>query len=322
MSVTVRDIEEAAARIAGLVVTTPLLSSPRLDERAGGCVYLKAECLQTTGSFKLRGASNAVAQLPSGCPGVVAYSSGNHAQAVALAARRAGLPAVIVMPADAPPTKRERTEAYGAEVVLYDRETESREAIGGEIARTRGLALVPPYDHPHTIAGQGTAGLEAAAQMTAVGAAPDQALACCSGGGLAAGIGLAVRDAFPACEVVTVEPEGHDDTARSLAGGVRVPNEAPPPSVCDALLVPIPGEITFPILRALGARGVAVSDAEALAAMAYAAEELRVVLEPGGAVALAAILSGRVETRGRTTLAVLSGGNADAATIRRALARG
>ena len=319
MSVTIQDIREAAVRIGDRVVRTPLLSSPRLDARVRGRVLLKAECLQTTGSFKLRGATNAISQLPPGTAGVVAYSSGNHAQGVACAAARAGLPAVIVMPADAPETKRARTEDWGAEVVLYDRATESREAIGEAIAAERGLALVLPFDHPHTIAGQGTAGLEAAEQCAEIGAVPDQTLVCCSGGGLAAGFGLAVRDAFPACEVITVEPEHHDDTARSLAAGRRLANEAPPPSVCDALMAPSPGAVTFPILAGLGARGVEVTDAEAMGAVRHAAEELRVVLEPGGAVALAAVLAGRVPTEGRTTLAVLSGGNADAATLRDAL---
>ena len=311
MTLAPADIRAAAARIAPHVLRTPLLRSPRLDARLGGRAFFKAECLQITGSFKLRGATNAVRQLPTGTPGVVAYSSGNHAQAVALAAREAGLPAVIVMPRDAPAAKRARTAGYGAEVVLYDRETESREKIGETLARTRGYALVPPYDHPHTMAGQGTAGLEAADALHAIGVTPDAVLVCCSGGGLAAGVGTAVRDRFPACEVVTVEPEGFDDTARSLATGTRQANPAGGRSVCDALLVPTPGALTFPVLAALGARGVAVSDDAALRAVRTAAEELRVVLEPGGAVALAAALEGIVGAAGRTLLVILSGGNAD-----------
>ena len=311
MALTAGDIQAAAARIAPHVLRTPLLRSPRLDARFGGTLLFKPECLQVTGSFKIRGATNAVLRLPQGTPGVVAYSSGNHAQAVALAASRAGLPAVIVMPADAPAAKRERTAAYGAEVRLYDRQAESREAIGEAIAAERGYALVLPYDHPDTMAGQGTAGLEAAEDAAALGLAPDLVLVCCSGGGLAAGVGTAVRARFPTCEVVTVEPQGFDDTARSLAAGRRLANEAGGASVCDALLVATPGARTFPVLQALGARGVAVSDAEALAAVRLAAEELRVVLEPGGAVALAAVASGRVEVAGRTLLIMLSGGNAD-----------
>jgi threonine dehydratase len=322
LAVTAEDIAAAAARIAGQVAETPLLRSPRLDEAVGGTLLLKAECLQVTGSFKLRGAANAVAVLPAGTRGVVAYSSGNHAQAVALAARRRGLPSVIVMPVDAPRAKRERTAAYGAEVVLYDRLTQSREAIGTRLAEERGLALVPPYDHPPTIAGQGTAGLEAARQARAMGLTIDQVLVCCSGGGLAAGMGLALRQAFPACEIVTVEPRGFDDTARSLAAGKRLRNEPGPASLCDALLVPEPGTVTFPILQALGARGVCVTDEEAMAAVRTGLSELRVVLEPGGAVALAAALAGKVETRGRTTLVVLSGGNADEETLLAALRNG
>ena len=311
MALTPADIEAAAARIAPHVLRTPLLRSPRLDARLGGRLLFKAECLQVTGSFKLRGATNAIRCLPEGTPGVAAYSSGNHAQAVALAAREAGLPAIIVMPADAPAAKRERTAGYGAEVVLYDREAESREAIGERIATERGYALVPPYDHPDTMAGQGTVGLEAAADCAALGLAPDAVLVCCSGGGLAAGVGVAVRDRFPACAVITVEPQGFDDTARSLAAGERVANEPGGRSICDALLVREPGALTFPVLKGLGARGVAVGDEAARRAVALAAEELRVVLEPGGAVALAAACEGLVETKGRTLLVILSGGNAD-----------
>ena len=311
MTLSLADIEAAAARIAPHVLRTPLLRSPRLDARLGGRLLFKAECLQVTGSFKLRGATNAIRRLPEGTPGVAAYSSGNHAQAVALAAREAGLPAIIVMPADAPAAKRERTAGYGAEVVLYDREAESREAIGERIATERGYALVPPYDHPDTMAGQGTVGLEAAADCAALGLAPDAVLVCCSGGGLAAGVGVAVRDRFPACAVITVEPDGFDDMARSLAAGERVANEPGGRSICDALLVREPGALTFPVLKALGARGVAVGDEAARRAVALAAEELRVVLEPGGAVALAAACEGAVATAGRTLLLILSGGNAD-----------
>ena len=316
--VTIRDIEDAARRIDGLVVRTPLLSSPRLDEAAGGRLLFKAECLQTTGSFKLRGASNAVAQLEAACPGVVAYSSGNHAQAVALAAARAGLPAAIVMPADAPRAKRERTAGFGAEVILYNRASESREAIGEALAAQRGYSLIPPFDFAPTVAGQGTAGLEAASQCKAMGLRPDRLLVCCSGGGLAAGMGTALRARFPACEVVTVEPDGHDDAARSFATGTRIANDSPPPSVCDALMAPRLGDLPWTMLRGLGARGAAVSDEAALRAVAIAARELRVVLEPGGAVALASALGGEA-VRGGTTLVVLSGGNVDETVLIRAL---
>lgn len=319
-SVTLDDIEAAAGRIAPHVLRTPILRADALDELAGGQVLCKAECLQGTGSFKLRGALNHILSLTEDekIRGVVAYSSGNHAQGVARAAKLAGVPAVIVMPADAPEAKRERTERDGAEVVLYDRETESREEIGQAIAEERGAKLVPPFDHPLTIAGQGTAGLELAED---VDAPLDQVLICCSGGGLAAGMGIAIRARHPEAKIITVEPEGFDDMARSLASGNRERNERRGGSICDALMVETPGAITLPLLGAMNARGVTVSDDEALAAIAFAAQEMKVVLEPGGAVALAAVVARKVETRGKTTALVLSGGNADAAILAQALNR-
>ncbi|MEE4211116.1 MAG: threonine/serine dehydratase [Parvularcula sp.] len=318
LAVSFADIEEAASRIEGHVRLTPLLRSDDLDRRAGGQVLLKAECLQETGSFKLRGAMNHVLSLPSDRKerGVVAYSSGNHAQGVARAAKRAGIPAVIVMPADAPKAKRQRTEDDGAEVVTYDRERESREEIGQRIAEERGATLIPPYDHPKTIAGQGTAGLELAHDA---GGTLDQVLICCSGGGLAAGVGLAVRQKMPNAEIIVVEPQGFDDTGRSLAAGQKVTNGRLTGSICDALLAPAPGDYTLPILKSLGASGVSVSDEEVLAAMRYALFELKLTLEPGGAVALAAVLKGRVPTKGRRTAVLLSGGNCDPETLRAAL---
>lgn len=317
--VTLADIEAAKARIAGHILRTPALRADALDAIAGGQVFAKAECLQGTGSFKLRGALNHILSLTEEEKprGVVAYSSGNHAQGVARAAKLAGVPAVIVMPADAPEAKRERTARDGAEVVLYDRETESREEIGGAIAKERGAKLVPPFDHPLTIAGQGTAGLEINEQVEG---SIDQVLVCASGGGLASGVGIAVRSRHPDAEIVVVEPSGFDDLSRSLASGARQTNTRRGGSICDALLVETPGEITLPLLRDLGARGVTVSDDEALAAMAFAVRELKVVLEPGGAVALAAILNERVATKGRRTAILLSGGNADPAMLTRALA--
>ncbi|NNU15638.1 threonine/serine dehydratase [Parvularcula sp. ZS-1/3] len=317
-SVTIEDIRAAEKRLAGRVVRTPVLSAPALDEAAGGRILAKAENLQGTGSFKLRGGLNHVLSLTEEekTRGVVAYSSGNHAQGVARAAKLADVPAAIVMPADAPEAKRERTARDGAEVILYDRETESREEIAGRLAKERGAKLIPPFDHPLTIAGQGTAGLE----LTEQAAEPiGQLIVCCSGGGLASGMGLAVREAYPDCEIVVVEPEGFDDMARSLASEQLETNTRRGGSICDALLVETPGHLTLPILRSLDAKAVTVTDEEALAAMAFALTELKTVVEPGGAVALAAVLTGKVPTKGRTTAITLSGGNADPAMLLRAL---
>jgi threonine dehydratase len=317
---TIEDIRAAAERIRPHVRRTPLLESEGLNARLGARVLVKAECLQRGGAFKARGAFSAVTALLAGGPkpkGLIAYSSGNHAIAVATAARTFGLSAVIVMPADAPAAKRAQTEALGAEVVAYDRVRERREAIGEQLARERGLALVRPFDDPHVIAGQGTAGLEAAADLAAMGTTPDRALICASGGGLCAGVGLALRAQFPNVEIVAVEPEGHDDIARSLAAGRRVANAPGVRSICDALLVDQPGEITFPLLQGLQARTAAVSDAAVLEAMRTAALDLKLVLEPGGAAALAAALQG--EARG-VTLVLASGGNVDAPTYARAWA--
>jgi threonine dehydratase len=303
------DVAAAADRLRGVAVETPLLESDALDALVGGRLLVKAEPLQRTGSFKFRGAYNAISTLHP--PAVVAFSSGNHAQGVALAARLLGVPATIVMPADAPRTKLEGTRALGAEVVTYDRLREDREAIGREIATRTGAVLVRPYDDPLIIAGQGTAGLELAEQAARRGARPDAVLVCCGGGGLIAGCALALTHQLPGVAVHAVEPQGFDDTARSLACGSRVANQAGAKSFCDALLAPMPGELTFTINRALLAGGLAVSDAEVAEAMRLAFRHLKLVLEPGGAVALAAALSGRLEVRGRTIGIVASGGNVD-----------
>jgi threonine dehydratase len=303
------DIEAAADRLQGVVRRTPLLESDALNELVGGRLLLKAECLQRTGSFKLRGAYNTVSQM-AGQP-VVAYSSGNHAQGVAAAARLLGVRATIVMPADAPAIKIANTRALGAEVHLYDREREVREEIGAAIAERTGAELVRPYEDPRIVAGQGTAGHEAVEQARAQGIAFDAALIPCGGGGLIAGCGIALVDAFPDIAIHAVEPEGFDDTARSLAAGEPVANAAGARSFCDALLVPRPGELTFALNRKHLAGGLAVSDAEVGRAMAVAFRDLKLVVEPGGAVALAAALSGRLELRDRTVLVVLSGGNVD-----------
>lgn len=310
-------IEAAQARIRGLARVTPVLTSPFLDEIAGRRVFVKAEPLQVTGSFKFRGALSALSALPPG-EGVLAYSSGNHAQGVAMAARLQGRQAVIVMPADAPALKIENTRALGAEVVLYDRAGgESREEIGDALATERGLRLVKPYDDPEVIAGQGTVGLELADQLPPE--VEGDVLVCCGGGGLTSGIALALEARRPSLRVRPVEPAGFDDTARSLAAGHRLSNDRPDGSICDAILTPAPGELTFPILHRLAGPGLTVSDDEALRAMAHAAIRLKLATEPGGAVSLAAALFRKDEITGDAVTVVVSGGNADPATLAHAL---
>ena len=306
-AVTRADIEAAARRIAGHAARTPLLNAPSLDAVAGRRIFVKAECLQKTGSFKFRGAFNAVSQ---GTGGVVAYSSGNHAQGVALAARMAGREAVIVMPSDAPAVKVANTRGYGAEVVLYDRANESREEIGQALQAERGLDLVRPYDDPRVIAGQGTCGLEIADDLPD---GIDEVLVCCGGGGLTSGIALALEGR---ARIRPVEPEGFDDVTRSLASGRRETNAKLTGSLCDAILTPSPGVLTFPILHRLCGPGLVVTDEEALRAVALAWTHLRIVLEPGGAVALAAAL---FHHEGDVAV-VASGGNVDRETFVRALA--
>ncbi len=308
-------IEGAAEILAGIAVHTPLIENPALNARTGGRVLLKAETLQRTGSFKFRGAYNFLSQIPADARsrGVVAYSSGNHAQGVAAAAEIFGVPATIVMPADAPRAKIENTRGYGADVVAYERQTESREAIAAAIADKSGATLVPPFDHPWTIEGQGTVGLEISAQCAALHARPDEVLVCCGGGGLTAGIATALADRSPSTRVKAVEPIEFDDAKRSLAAGQHLSNEPGASSICDALLSPSTGDLTFTAMHALGVTGLSVSDDEVRAAMAYAWRTLKLVLEPGGAVALAAILSGKTETKDQTIVAILSGGNVDAA---------
>jgi threonine dehydratase len=318
------DIEAAAARLAGQAVVTPLLEFPALDEELGGRILIKPETLQRTGSFKFRGAYNKIRQLPEAGrrAGVVAYSSGNHAQGVAAAARLLGVPATIVMPADAPAIKIENTRNYGAEVLLYDRYREAREEVAAAIVAERGATLVRPYDDPDIIAGQGTCGLEIARQAAAVGLRLDAVLVCCGGGGLTAGSALALAESSPATAVYTVEPEGFDDTARSLAAGRRVANDPGQHSICDALLAATPGELTFAVNQRLLAGGLAVTDEETRAAMAYAFHRLKLVVEPGGAVALAALLSGKFEARGKAVALTLSGGNVDPELFAKAITVG
>lgn len=309
------DIEAAARRIACRAVRTPTLENPHLNDLCGGRILIKAECLQRTGSFKFRGAWNMISQLdPRHHPGgVVAYSSGNHAQGVAAAAQIRGLPALIVMPADTPEIKKANTRGYGAEIVTYDRASESREEIAMRIAQERNAVMVPPFDHRDIIAGQGTAGLELARDAAARDAVLDDVLVCCSGGGLTAGCALALKALSPGTIVHTVEPAGFDDYARSLKSGKRERNRSASGSICDALLTPMPGELTFAVNAPLLGEGLAVTDDEARAAVRYAFEWLKLVAEPGGAAALAAVLAGRIATRGRTIGILLSGGNIDAA---------
>jgi threonine dehydratase len=308
------DIEQAARRLKGQALETPLLESPVLNERVEGRVLVKAECLQRTGSFKFRGAYNRISQVQAEeyRGGIVACSSGNHAQGVAEAARICGLKSVIVMPSDAPQIKIDRTRRSGADIVFYNRETEDRNAIAEDLCAKLGAVFVPPFDDRHVMAGQGTAGLELAAQAKARGAEVDSVLVPTSGGGLAAGVALAVRAAFPSAKVYCVEPQGFDDYQRSLATGERQRNAANGGSICDALLIAEPGRLTFEVNIHELAGGVSVADAEVRDAMAFAYRELKVVVEPAGAIALAALLSGRFKAEGRTVAVILSGGNVDA----------
>jgi len=287
------DVQGAARRLEGVAVRTPLLENARVNARLGGRLFVKAECLQRTGSFKLRGAYNFLSLMSEAerARGVVGWSSGNHAQGLAEAARLLGVKATIVMPADAPAMKIANTRASGAEVVLHDRVKESREEIGMGIARKTGATVVPPYDHPWILTGQGTAGLELVEQARALGVTLDAVAAPCSGGGLATGIALAVKGLSPSTSVHAGEPAGFDDLARSLAAGARQRNERLSGSICDALLAPTPGDVTFPLARALLGPGLVVSDDEVLDAMEVAFREFKIVVEPGGAVALAAALA-------------------------------
>lgn len=316
-------IEAASFRLAGHALRTPLLGSAFLNEIAGRRVWVKAECLQHTGSFKFRGGWSAVSALSPEQreQGVIAYSSGNHAQGVALAAQRHGAPCVIVMPADAPRLKIANTRAYGAEVVLYDRARENRDAIGARIAGERGLTLIKPYDEPEVIAGQGTTGLEIAEQAVEQGIREADVLVCCGGGGLTAGIALALESRAPGLRARPCEPAGFDDTARSLAAGEVQRNERLSGSICDAIVTPVPGALTFPINRRLCGPGLVVTDDEALQAVALAFTRLKIVLEPGGAVALAAALFRPDQIEGEDVIAVATGGNIDPDLFRHALER-
>lgn len=322
-AVSIADILAAQARLEGVARVTPMLESPFLNQKAGRRVLIKAECLQRTGSFKFRGGWSAVSALTDAQrdAGVIAYSSGNHAQGVAHAAELHGAPAVIVMPNDAPALKIANTRDHGAEVVLYDRPGgESREALGEEIAKERGLSLIRPYDEPMVIAGQGTCGLEIAEQARALGVESADVLVCCGGGGLTSGIALALEAEAPGLKVRPVEPATSDDVKRSLASGKRESNKGPITSICDAIVTPSPGELTFPILHRLCGPGLTVSDEEALMAVAQIFLRLKVVAEPGGAVAVAAALFSGDQIDSDTVICTISGGNTDPAMFARALA--
>ena len=315
-------IHAANGRLAGQKRVTPLLNAPLLDQLVGRKLYVKAECLQFTGSFKFRGGFSAVSALDARTRerGVIAYSSGNHAQGVALAAAMHGAPAVIIMPADAPAMKIANTRAYGAEVVLYDRAGgESREDVGAKLTAERGMTLIKPYDEPQVIAGQGTTGLEIAEQAAEVGIEDADVLVCCGGGGLTSGIALALAAEAPGLRARPCEPEGFDDVARSLAVGTIQTNDRPSGSICDAIVTPAPGELTFPIMRALCGPGMVVTDDQVLRAMALAWQHLKIVVEPGGAAALAAAILHGDRNEGEAVIAVATGGNVDRAMFTRAL---
>ena len=317
----IAQIRAAAERLKGHARLTPLLNAPLLDRIAGRQIFVKAECLQWTGSFKYRGAWSAVSALDPqvSAKGVLAFSSGNHGQGVALAAGQHGVAATVLMPADAPQVKIANTRAYGAEVILYDRATEDRDTLGAALAHDRGLTLIKPFDDALVIAGQGSIGLEIAAQAAAVGMTTGPVICCCGGGGMTAGIALALQAEAPGLTAHTAEPEGFDDTARSLAAGQILRNTQMTGSICDAIVTPQPGNLTFPILHRLCGPGFIVTEDEALHAMALAFAHLRIVLEPGGAVALAAALF-RPDL-GAQVIAVASGGNVDALVFRLALDR-
>ena len=318
---TYADVEAAAERIAGFAVVTPLIENPELNARVGGRVLIKPETLQRTGSFKFRGAFNRISQIPESerARGVLAFSSGNHAQGVAAACALLGIPATIIMPADAPQAKLDNTRAYGAQVVTYDRYREEREDIAAGLLRESGATLVRPYDDPGIIAGQGTCGRELAQQAAAVDAELDAALICCGGGGLSAGCALALNALSPETVIYAVEPEDFDDTGRSLRSGRRESNAKDARSICDALLAPAPGELPFAINRRLLAGGLMVSDDEVRFAMSYAFRRLKMVVEPGGAVCLAALLSGKFTAREKTVALTFSGGNVDPVRMAEAL---
>jgi threonine dehydratase len=318
------DIVRSGELLKGRSVLTPLVENGAVSQMAGKRVLVKAENLQLTGSFKFRGAWSAVSQLTAdeAQRGVLAYSSGNHAQGVAMAAKLFGTSATIIMPGDAPRMKIDNTRKLGAEIILYDRPAgQDREAIGKALARDRQLTVIKPYDNPHVMAGQGTVGVEIAAQASDVGVTEAHVLVCCGGGGLTSGIAIALEQLAPDFLVRPVEPEAGDDVVRSLISGQRESNDGLPDSICDAIVTPSPGELTFPILKRLSGPGITVTDDDVLRAMAIAANNYKLVAEPGGAVALAAALNGRSEIASDTVICVISGGNVDPSVLANAIAK-
>ena len=304
-------IIKAAKRLKGKIVRTPLLKSDDVNKELKSNIYIKAENLQTIGAFKFRGAMNTILQLPADVKKVVAWSSGNHAQAVAAAANITEREATIVMPKDSPKTKLNGTIAWGAKIVKYDRNTENREEIGKAIAKEQNAIIIPPFDDVNVIIGQGTAGLEAVEQLKEINVIPDIVLCCCGGGGLIAGVSTSIKANYPNAQIYSVEPENFDDTKKSLEADMIVENTMQHLSICDALLANKPGNITFEINRKILSGGISVSDTESLIAMKIAYKYFKIVLEPGGAVALAAAISKKIDIKNKNILVIASGGNVD-----------
>ena len=311
INVTYDSILEASRRLKGKIVRTPILQSQYINERLKSNIFLKAENLQTIGAFKFRGAMNSILQLPSDIKKVVAWSSGNHAQAVAAASKITGRQATIVMPEDSPKAKLNGTAFWGANIIKYDRNKENREEIGKKIAKELNATIIPPFDDEKVIIGQGTAGIECIEQLNEIHVIPDIVLCCCGGGGLIAGISTAIKEKFKNAKIYSVEPENFDDTKKSLKENSIISNSMKHVSICDALLADKPGKITFEINRLNLTSGIAVTDQEALIAMNTAYKHLKIVLEPGGAVALAAAIFRKIDIKNKNVLVIASGGNVD-----------
>ncbi|GHF26192.1 serine/threonine dehydratase [Kordiimonas sediminis] len=322
LPITIEDVRDAYEQIQDVIVRTPLIENQELNYLVGGRVFIKPECLQRTGSFKFRGAYNRISRMSEDerKGGVVAFSSGNHAAGVACAANMLGVSATIVMPTDSPAVKLENTKKYGAKIVLYDRYKEDRIAIAAKIGEETGATVVPSFDDVHIMAGQGTAGLEVAEDLKELGINPDQVLINCGGGGLASGFFTGVKDSFPQADTYVVEPTGFDDFGRSLESGKREKVDPDARSICDAILTDQPGALTFDVIRQLGAKGLVVSDEDALRTVSYAAKTLKLIGEPGGVVSLAALLTGKIDAKDKVSVCIISGGNIDPDMLSKALA--